>query len=179
MAPTNKQSMIRWNLPIYQQNDMSQWGGVAPMTSIPSNIAAPQAPPPSAYAASTPSLSTNTGFGEDFMSPVKDPASITKPPSVEGAWVKPAQIGLGVAQVGLGVYNALEQSKMNKFMRGYYGDQMDLQRADFTNNARSTNEALEARARTRASAAGHSFDSAENKAAVSSYMDQWGVKETF
>lgn len=169
MAPANNQSMIKWNLPIYQQN-MSQWGGVKPMTNIPSTIAAPNqqsyAPPP---------LGSSTSFWEDFMT---NPVDVDMPKK-EGSWIEPAQIGLGAAKIGLGVYNALEQAKMNKFMRGYYGDMMDMQRTDFSNAAKSTNESLAARARTRASAAGHTFDSTENKEMTSDYMKQWGVKETF
>lgn len=100
-------------------------------------------------------------------------------PGKEGAWTSGVGMALDVAGVGLDVYNALEQSKMNKFMRSYYGDQMDMQKTDFANAAKGTNEALAGRARTRASAAGHSFDSAENKAQTSSYMDQWGMQETY
>ena len=102
-----------------------------------------------------------------------------KPPDMLGKWTKGADIGLKVASVGLGVWNAMEQQKMNKFMRGYYGDQMDLQRSDFANNAKSTNAQIEQRERNRLSAAGFGFDSAENKQGVADAMDKWGVKGTF
>lgn len=100
-------------------------------------------------------------------------------PDINGDWMDGAKIGLGVAEVGLGVWNALEQSKMNKFMRGYYGDQMKMQRADFANNAKSANQSLEQQQKTALSAQGFGFDSAENKAGTASHMDKWGVKETF
>jgi hypothetical protein len=64
-------------------------------------------------------------------------------------------------------------------MRGYYGDQMNLQRSDFGNNAKMTNANLEQRERNRLSAAGYGFDSTENKQGTADYMSQWGVKETF
>ena len=102
-----------------------------------------------------------------------------KTPEMGGAWMKGANLALGGAQAGLGVWNALEQQKMNKFMRGYYGDQMNLQRSDFGNNAKMTNANLEQRERNRLSAAGYGFDSTENKQGTADYMSQWGVKETF
>lgn len=98
-----------------------------------------------------------------------------------GGWMDPQGKGglaLGAAGIGLGVYNALEQAKMNKFMREeYYGPQMDLERTDFQNAARGTNEALSGRRERQLSAQGVVGD--ESKAAVGAYMDQWGVDETF
>lgn len=105
--------------------------------------------------------------------PLKD-----KAPDMGGTWMDGTKTILDVAKVGMGIYSALDQSKMNKFMRGYYGDQMALQTADFANNAKSTNASLEQRAQNKLSAQGFSFDSAENKAGTADYMKQWGVKET-
>jgi len=100
-------------------------------------------------------------------------------PALGGDWMKGANLALGGAQVGLGVWNALEQSKMNKFMRGYYGEEMARNKADFANNALVTNNQIEQQARNRASNAGFGFDSEESKKRTASHMDQWGVKGTF
>ncbi|MCK5663634.1 MAG: hypothetical protein KAI17_09110 [Thiotrichaceae bacterium] len=99
-------------------------------------------------------------------------------PGVKGAWTDKASFGLGVAQVGLGAFNAYEQSKMNDFMRGYYGDQIALQTQDFSNNARSTNEALSSREERRLDARGIVAGSDESQAGVADYMNTWGVSET-
>jgi hypothetical protein len=98
-------------------------------------------------------------------------------PDVQGRWVDKGKFGLGVAEFGLGVYNALEARKMNKFMRGYYGDQMAMQRTDFANAARSANQALSSREERLASARG--LTGTDREAAVQSSMDKWGVDEDF
>ena len=100
-------------------------------------------------------------------------------PDAEGGWTEGAALGLGVGKLALGAFSAYEQSKMNKFMRGYYGDQMDLQSADFANQARSTNEALERRRERQLSAQGTAAGSAASQAQLGSYMDTHGVDETF
>lgn len=93
-----------------------------------------------------------------------------------GGW---ASTALNAAEIGLGVYNALESAKMNKFLRGHYKDQMALQRADFANQARSVNTALEDRqARRQSSQTGHEIGSAANQAATAAYMDKHRVDET-
>lgn len=115
------------------------------------------------------------GFGE-----VGGPMSATTgAPAAQGGWMQKGKFGMEVAGTALGVYNALEQSKMNKFMQGYYGDQMDLQRTDFANAARSTNAELAARQERILSARGVATGSEESKAGVASHMDQWGVQENF
>lgn len=122
-----------------------------------------------------------TGFGETGFDPTGGAATKSNSlfPNMEGKWMEAGEFGLGVAKVGLGIYSALEQSKMNKFMRGYYGDQIALQKADFANNARSTNEALSERQARRLSARGAGpIGSAANQAGVNQYMDKWGVDET-
>ena len=98
--------------------------------------------------------------------------------AVAGGWMEKGKFGLGVAQVGLGVYNALEQSKMNKFMKSYYGDQVALQTADFQNNARSTNEALTRRRERQLDSQGVVAGGAESSRQVGDYMKEWGVQET-
>lgn len=116
----------------------------------------------------------NWGLGDTSIE-----GAVGDTPKMGGGWMEAGEFGLGVAKVGLGIYSALQQSKMNKFMRKYYGDQMELQKADFANNARSTNEALQERQARRLSARGQgAIGSATNQAGVSSYMDRWGVDET-
>ena len=138
-------------------------------------------------------MSTNIQGDSNFLGKYSDPnyqlgggtasavpgATVPDVPKLGGTWLEKGQFGLQAAGVGLGVWNALEQQKMNKFMRGYYGDQMDLQRSDFANNAKSTNAQIEQRERNRLSAAGFAFDSAENKQGTADAMAKWGVKETF
>lgn len=117
----------------------------------------------------------------DFSVPNISGDTVKPPPDKLGGWSDKNGLGgmaLGAAEVGLGVYNALEQSKMNKFMRSYYGDQMDMMQADYTNNARSANEALSSRQQRIMSAQGIDPNSAEGKQGVAGYMDQWGAQET-
>jgi len=99
-------------------------------------------------------------------------------PFAEGKWATNAKLGLGAAQVGLGIYNAMEQSKMNKFMQSYYNTQMDLMKTDFSNAAKSSNEALHSREQRRLSAQGHDIDSQEMEQGVANTMARWGAKET-
>lgn len=99
-------------------------------------------------------------------------------PGVKGAWVDKANFGLGVAQVGLGVYNAMEQSKMNKFMRSYYGDQIAMMKTDFTNAAKDANSRLQWQQQERIASQGQDPNSDASKQATADYMAQWGAKET-
>jgi len=98
-------------------------------------------------------------------------------PVLGGGWMEGAGLGLQAANVGLGIYSALEQSKMNKFMRGYYGNEMARNKVDFNNNVTSTNAALEKQARTSASQNGFAFGSTENQAATAEAMNKWGVQK--
>ena len=100
-------------------------------------------------------------------------------PDVMGQWTKGAGIAADIGGIGLGIYNAMETSKMNDFMRGYYGDQMDMQRTDFANMARSTNEEMASREQRRMSARGQLAGSAESEASIGAHMDQWGAEETY
>lgn len=115
-------------------------------------------------------------YGETGGTGQNNPGDI---PAAEGNWLDYGQFGLGVANVGLGVWGALEASKMNSFMRDYYSGQEDLQRADFANAARSTNQSISDREMMRQSAAGNRFGSGASENAVSASMDKWGVDETF
>lgn len=132
------------------------------------------------YGGST--LSVGSGVNMDFGS--SDYSGMfggTSDKKVGGGWLDKNGKGgmaLGAAQVGLGVYNAMQQTKMNKFMKKYYGNQMALEKADFTNSARSTNEALTRRRERQLSAQGIRVGSDESKQQVGSYMDKWGVDET-
>ncbi len=133
-------------------------------------------------------------FGtSDMMGTINDqyggsiPQYIAKPvggiggeePAAMGNWLKGGQLALGAGKLGLGVYSALEAAKMNKFMRGYYGDQMDLQQADFANAARSTNEALSSRRERQLDSRGMAIaDTAQSKAMVDDYMKKHGVDES-
>jgi len=101
-----------------------------------------------------------------------------KLPGAEGGWMKNAEFGLGVAKVGLDVYNAMEQSKMNKFMKSYYSDQMDMMKTDFTNAAKGANEALSSREERRLSAQGYAIGSEGMQQGVANTMARWGAKET-
>ena len=121
----------------------------------------------------------NYQLGGGTATPTMPGLNDGKTPEMGGAWMKGANLALGGAQVGLGVWNALEQQKMNKFMRGYYGEEMARNKADFANNALVTNNQIEQQARNRASNAGFGFDSEESKKRTASHMDQWGVKGTF
>lgn len=100
-------------------------------------------------------------------------------PELGGGWTSKAGLALSAVSAGVGVANAIDGIKMNKFMRGYYGDQMKLQRADFGNAAKSTNTELAARQERILGAQGLTTGSEENKAATADYMKQWGVKEKY
>jgi len=117
------------------------------------------------------------GDGYSFMP--KESASKTNWLDPQGKWVQGAQLGLGALQIGAGIYSAVQQSKMNEFMRSYYKDQMSLQRADYTNTARAANEALAGKQERILSARGYATDSPEMQQGVSNYMSKWGAKETF
>lgn len=95
-----------------------------------------------------------------------------------GAWTNAASAAASIGQVALGAYSAMEQSKMNDFMKGYYSDQMDLQKTDFSNAAKSANEALSAKQGRILSAQGKTTGTAANEQGVASYMDTWGSQET-
>jgi hypothetical protein len=100
-----------------------------------------------------------------------------KTPDMGGGWMSDIGTGLKVAQVGLGVYNAMEQSKMNDFMKGYYGNEMARNKVDFNNAVDDANSRRELRAENKASAAGFAFGSDESKNRIASDMSQWGAKK--
>lgn len=88
-------------------------------------------------------------------------------------------MALGALQVGLGAFNSWMGYKNQKFMQDYYGNQMNMQKADFANNAKMTNLNLEQRINQRNSNHGITRDSAEGQASRAEYMNKWGVKESF
>jgi len=116
-------------------------------------------------------------LNQDYNLDLNDISLGGQEPDAVGGWLQPAKFGLGAAKVGTGIYNALQSSKMNKFMRNYYGDQMDLQKADFANSARSTNTALEGQRERQLDAQGYAAGSDENKSRVDDYMQRHGVDE--
>ena len=179
-----------------QITDLSQWGqlpmGTGPrMTGIPTNPVAtgPTIPQGGPLRAFDLNQYTNPNlFGEGGMfGPPQTPNFVAEAqasqgggtPPVEGGWTNYAAFGLGLANVGLDAWGAVETHRMNKFMRDYYGRTQDLQEADFANRARDVNRTLADRARVRASAAGHAAGSTESEAAVQEMMEQWGVSEEF
>lgn len=103
------------------------------------------------------------------------------PGNTAGGWLDKNGKGgmaLGAAEVGLGIWNATQQQKMNKFMRKYYGNQMDLQNQDFANAAKDTNTTLARQEALRLDARGITIDSDESNRRVAGYMDEHGVAET-
>ena len=179
----------------YNLETAKMWGGTMPVATVNAPGVGGNIFPPANINPAQPSLLTGAGslenFGFEGFKPntpaggwsvwgggANTSAAPTAPP-VEGAWTKPAGFALGVAQVGLGTYTAMEQAKMNKFMRGYYGNEMARMGADFSNNAKSANENLAGRQERLLSARGIVAGSEESKAGVADYMKQWGAKETF
>lgn len=97
----------------------------------------------------------------------------------EGGWTNAASAVADIGQVGLGIYSAMEQSKMNEFMKSYYGEEMARTRTDFGNVARSSNEALASRQQRVLSAQGDTTGTDVNREGVAAYMDEWGAQESF
>lgn len=131
----------------------------------------------------TQQLDFGTGFGADPSSfNLKTDADGFSPdtglPDKKGGWVGKAGLALGAVNAGIGIWGALEQSKMNDFMRSYYGDHIAIQRADFANAAKSTNEALTSKRERVLSAQGTTTGTDANKAGVADYMNQWGMQES-
>ena len=100
-------------------------------------------------------------------------------PDLMGKWTQGVGIAKDVAGIGLGVWNALETSKMNKFMKSYYGDQMDMARENFKSSARDYNQGLEWREKVRASAAGEEEGSDLMNERVNTAKEKYGASETF
>jgi hypothetical protein len=125
------------------------------------------------------SLGATTDFGFDTKLTSVDPSLSAEPvrPGLGGGWTSGVGTASQIANVGLGIYSALEQSKMNQFMRGYYGNEMARNKADFNNNVTSTNAALDKQARTSASQNGFAFGTAGNNAAAADAMSKWGVQK--
>ena len=99
-------------------------------------------------------------------------------PKAEGNWVQGAKMGLSAIQTGMGIYSAINQSKINKFMQSYYKDQMNLMKTDFTNTAKAANESLAGKQERLLSAQGYAMGSEEMQQGVAGHMAKWGAKET-
>jgi hypothetical protein len=126
--------------------------------------------------------SYNIGPGTQFTIDPELTDIAANGPAAQGGWFDMKGKGgmlLGGAQVALGAFNAFDQAKMNDFMKGYYGNQMALQKTDFANAAKSTNTAMSEREGRRLDATGIGYDTAANKAGRDNYMKDWGVQTTF
>jgi hypothetical protein len=181
MAQYNQSDFGQGN---YTYGNMNQWGQPQSTPDFTGGLTAfqgtPMFPTPVPQAefsavptpqAGTPSTNYSLGMpGAKYMT--------NEEPVAAGQWIEPAKIGLGAAKVGLGAYNAFQSAKMNKFMRSYYDDIRDLQKADFANSARSTNTALEGQRERQLDSQGIAAGSDANKARVASYMKSHGVDET-
>lgn len=96
-------------------------------------------------------------------------------PTVQGTWTDKASFGLGLADVAVDAFSAIQAAKMNKFMRSYYGNQMDMMKTDFNNAANDSRRNLEARSRAEISSQGINADSEEGQAYVANQMDKWAA----
>ena len=93
-----------------------------------------------------------------------------------GGWTQFGEFGLKGAEIGLGIFNALEQRKVNKFMQGYYEDRMAMDKQDFNNSVTAANAAMSGQQARLADALGKGVvGTAANNAAIAGYMDQWGA----
>jgi hypothetical protein len=101
------------------------------------------------------------------------------PPDMLGQWTKGVGLAADVAGIGFGVANALQTSKQNKFMRGYYENKMDMDKENFRSNARSYNESLAWREKVRSSAAGNAEGSDAMNKRVEDSNAKYGASETF
>lgn len=117
----------------------------------------------------------NKSSGTDFFSSFTPDQGL---PEKQGGWVQGANMAISALQSGTGIYSALQQAKMNDFMKSYYKDQMNLMKTDFANSARSANEALAGKQQRILSAQGYATDSEEMQQGVAAHMAKWGAKET-
>ena len=198
MAAKPSYSVMNWNKQNVPKTNMANYGqSFLPNQEIMIDTESLGLEPlnmrmPTNYGTQIPSLSLGTPAlnapGSSFMDAGYNPTAgleLDTPglPEAQGGWFDMKGKGgmlLGSAQVGLGAYSAYNQEKQNDFMRGYYNNQMALQKTDFMNAAKTTNNELAAREGRRLSASqGLAYDSAANQAGRAEYMKNWGVKETF
>lgn len=117
----------------------------------------------------------NKSSGTGFLSSFTPDQGL---PEKQGGWMQGANLAIGALQAGTGIYSAIQQAKMNDFMKSYYKDQMNLMKTDFANSARSANEALAGKQQRTLSAQGYATDSEEMQQGVAAHMAKWGAKET-
>ena len=118
------------------------------------------------------------GFSEKNLDRSYGVPGDVKMPDKEGGWMEGAGLAISALQAGTGIYSAIQQAKMNDFMKSYYKDQMNLMRTDFANSARSANEALAGKQERILSAQGVATGSEEMEQGVAAHMAKWGAKET-
>jgi hypothetical protein len=118
-------------------------------------------------------------MGFDAQPSIPDLDGTGGPPTAMGQWTAGVGLAKDVAGIGLGVWNAMETSKMNKFMKHYYEGKQDMDRENFKSSARDYNQSVDWRAKVRSSAAGNAEGSDAMKASQAADMAKWGASETF
>jgi hypothetical protein len=93
-----------------------------------------------------------------------------------GKWTGYADYGLQGAEIGLGIFNALEQKKVNKFMQSYYENQMKTGKLDFNNAVQAANLGLQGKTERELDARGILAGTQESKDAIAATMNEWGAK---
>lgn len=186
MALPNFAQMDKWQLPGSASN-LSNWEsprgtGIqhiqSPLDTW--NFGVKQAPTLSSaqHAANLSALESDRGIGVDSVPDIASKTGGTGGlPEMLGKWKTPVEMGVGIAQAGVGIYNAMEQSKMNDFMKSYYKGQEALQKSDYANAARSANEALSSRYGRQLDAQG--ITGAAHDQQQAAYMDKWGADTSF
>ena len=85
---------------------------------------------------------------------------------------------LGALNTGISGFGTWMNAKNQKFMQGYYGDQMAMQKLDFGNNARASNASLQDGQQNALNARGIDFTQGAGKEQLDAYMSKWGAKES-
>ena len=83
---------------------------------------------------------------------------------------------LGALNTGISGFGTWMNAKNQKFMQGYYGDQMALQKNEHANNVNSYNAQLLDGQQTALNAQGIDYKSGAGKEQLDAYMSQWGAK---
>lgn len=107
------------------------------------------------------------------------PASGSTPGAGGGSsfgWMDGLNLAKDIGGIGLGIWNGMQQQKVNDFMMKQAQASMDLQKTDFSNQARAANEVMAARQSRLYDAMGMGVrGSAANEKAVAAYMQKWGA----
>jgi hypothetical protein len=85
---------------------------------------------------------------------------------------------LGLGNLGVSAYSTWMNAENQKFMQNYYNEQQKLAKADFSNNATSTNNELTTSFNYGLADRGINPNSDSGKSALANYMNQWQVKTT-